>query len=75
MEFSQIWKNLKMKKKIYKFKNGLIQRSGLIQLQINNTNKFNAELSYGIDNGQLLKFSKSILISINYNLSLNSISK
>ncbi len=65
----------KNEKKIYKFKNGLIQRSGLIQLQINNTNKFNAELSYGIDNGQLLKFSKSILISINYNLSLNSISK
>ena len=65
----------KNEKKIYKFKNGLIQRSGLIQLQINNTNKFNAELSYGIDNGQLLKFSKSILISINYNYSLNSTSK
>ena len=63
-------------KKIYKFENGLIQRSVMVQIQLKNfINKFNFELSYAIDNGQLLKFSNSTLISLNYNYSLNSASK
>ena len=65
----------KNEKKIYKFENGLIQRSGLVQLQMKYINKLDFELSYAIDNGQLLKLSKSILIAINYNFSLNSVSK
>ena len=66
----------KNQKKTYKFENGLIQRSALVQIQLKNIiNKFNFELSYAIDNGQLLKFSNSTLISINYNYSLNSSSK
>ena len=63
-------------KKIYKFENGLIQRSVMVQIELKNfINKFNFELSYAIDNGQLLKFSNSTLISLNYNYSLNSASK
>tara|TARA_Y100001970_G_scaffold281852_1_gene393468 strand:- start:309 stop:1610 length:1302 start_codon:yes stop_codon:yes gene_type:complete len=62
-------------KNIYRFEDGLIQRSTLLQLQMKDINKFNLELSYAIDNGQLLKLSKSVLISINYNYSLNSVSK
>ena len=65
----------KNENKIYKFENGLIQRSGLVQLQMKYINKLDFELSYAIDNGQLLKLSKSILIAINYNFSLNSVSK
>ena len=66
----------KNEKKVYKFENGLIQRSALVQIQLKNfINKFNFELSYAIDNGELLKFSNSTLISINYNYSLNSTSK
>ena len=61
--------------KIYKFENGLIQRSALFQIKIKNINKFNIELSYAIDKGQVLKSSNSVLISINYNYSLNSVSK
>ena len=63
-------------KKIYKFENGIIQRSAMVQVELKNfINKFNFELSYAIDNGQLLKFSNSTLISLNYNYSLNSTSK
>ena len=66
----------KNQKKTYKFEHGLIQRSALVQIQLKNIiNKFNVELSYAIDNGQLLKLSNSTLISINYNYSLNSSSK
>ena len=66
----------KNQKKTYKFEHGLIQRSALVQIQLKNIiNKFNVELSYAIDNGQLLKLSNSTLISINYNYSLNSTSK
>ena len=46
-----------------------------LKIQIKNINKFHFELSYAIDNGQLLKLSKSILISINYKFSFNSVSK
>ncbi len=73
--FSDLEK-FKNEKKLYKFENGLIQRSAMIQIELKNfINKFNFELSYAIDNGQLLKFSNSTLISINYNYSLNSTSK
>ena len=48
----------------------------MVQIELKNfINKFNFELSYAIDNGQLLKFSNSTLISLNYNHSLNSASK
>ena len=48
----------------------------MVQVELKNfINKFNFELSYAIDNGQLLKFSNSTLISLNYNYSLNSASK
>ena len=65
----------KNEKKIYKFENGLIQRSGLFQIQIKNINKFHFELSYAIDSGQLLRSSHSVLLSINYSYSFNSVSK
>ncbi len=66
----------KNEKKIYKFENGLIQRSAMVQIELKNfINRFNFKLSYAIDNGQLLKFSNSTLISINYSYSLNSTSK
>ena len=62
--------------KIYRFNNGLIQRSGLLELKFNNFIKgFNAQVSYGIDEGQLLKSTKALLFSINYNYSMVSSSK
>ena len=66
----------KQKNKPYRFKNGLIQNSGLLQLEFNNLfNDFNAQISYGIDQGQLLASTKSLYFSINYNYSMVSSSK
>ena len=66
----------KQKNKRYRFNNGLIQNSGLFQLEFNNLfNDYNFQISYGIDQGQLLVPTKALLFSINYNYSMVSSSK
>ena len=67
---------LKKENKSYIYENGLIQRSGLVQIGFNNFFKqFNAQVSYGIDQGKLLAPCKAFLLSINYNYSRVSASK
>ena len=61
----------KQANKIYRFNNGLIQHSTLLQLEFNNLiNDFNVQVSYGIDRGELLVPTKALLFSINYNYSM-----
>ena len=67
---------LNKENKLYRYENGLIQRSGLIQIGFNNFFKqLNAQVSYGIDQGKLLAPSKALLFSISYNYSSVSASK
>tara|TARA_B100001750_G_scaffold78392_1_gene62202 strand:- start:578 stop:1882 length:1305 start_codon:yes stop_codon:yes gene_type:complete len=67
---------LKKENKSYRYENGLIQRSGLVQIGFNNFFKqLNAQVSYGIDQGKLLAPSKALLFSISYNYSSVSASK
>jgi len=62
--------------KSYRYENGLIQQSGIIQIRFNNfIKKLNAEVSYGIDQGQHLVPAKALIFSINYNYSMVSASK
>ncbi len=66
----------KQKNNTYRFKNGLFQNSGVLQIQFNNIFKeFNFQVSYGIDQGQLLVPTKALLFSINYNYSMVSSAK
>ena len=58
------------KRKPYLFKNGLIQRSGMLELELNNIYKnINIIISYAFDNGDLLNESSGFLFYINYNIS------
>ena len=54
----------------YRYENGLIQRSGLVQIGFDNFFKqLGFQVSYGIDHGKLLEPCKALLFSINYNYS------
>ncbi len=57
----------KSNNKIYRFENGLIQRSGLIELSAKNLfDKVNVSLVYGFDNGELLYKTDSFMLKINH---------
>ena len=52
----------------YRYENGLIQRSGLVQIGFDNFFKqLGFQVSYGIDHGKLLEPCKALLFSINPN--------
>jgi len=51
----------------YAFDGGLIQRSGLIELSINNLfESMNFSIAYGFDNGELLNKTDSFMLKINH---------
>ncbi|MFL3051572.1 MAG: capsule assembly Wzi family protein [Candidatus Neomarinimicrobiota bacterium] len=57
----------KSNNKVYRFENGLIQRSGLIELSAKNLfDKVNVSLVYGFDNGELLNKTDSFMLKINH---------
>ena len=62
------WGFFKSNDKIYRFENGLIQRSGIIELSTKNSiNKINVSLVYGFDYGELLNKTDSFMLKINHN--------
>ena len=58
------------KQSFYIFENGLIQKSGIFELELNNLFKnLNLIISYGYDSGELLINSSSFLFYFNYRFS------
>jgi hypothetical protein len=57
---------------IYAFDDGLIQRSGLIELiALNLLDSINVSLAYGFDNGELLNKTDSFMLKINHKFETN----
>jgi len=57
----------KSKNKEYRFDNGLVQRSGLIELNSKNLfDRVDVSLVYGFDNGELLNKTDSFMLRINH---------
>jgi len=53
-------------KQIYVFESGLVQRSGLLEIIINNFKGYSFSLVYGFDNGELLNKTDSFMLKINH---------